>query len=116
MSRLWQTIDHRGNAPHCTVCLGNLPGDGRSVMGRRRRRVRVAVRPNAPTKLLIVDVVAEHDKETHEELAGEGDFGFGPSASMQEAVGPDIVQEGTAESGFALTLALHEDHGFSLAR
>jgi hypothetical protein len=33
--------------------------------------------PPAPAELVIVDVVAQHDEQPHEQLAGDGDFGFG---------------------------------------
>src|SRR6266542_4777715 len=50
-------------------------GDGRS--------------PPAPAELVIVDLVAQHNEEPHEELPGNSDFGFGSPASMHEgAVGP----------------------------
>src|SRR5260370_41967901 len=40
-------------------------------------------------ELVIVDLIAQHNEEAHEELAGDGDFGFGAPASMHEGeVGP----------------------------
>ena len=46
-------------------------------------------RPAPPTELVIVDLIAQHNKQPHEELAGDGDFGFGAPASMHEReVGP----------------------------
>src|SRR5713101_692964 len=38
-------------------------------------------------KLVIVDLIAQHNEEAHEELAGDGDFGFGTPASMHEGEG-----------------------------
>ena len=38
----------------------------------------------APAKLLIVDLIAEHDVEANKKCAGERDFRFGPSASMPD--------------------------------
>ena len=36
----------------------------------------------APLELVIVDLVAQHNEEAHEQLASDGDFGFGAPASM----------------------------------
>src|SRR5262245_46448318 len=48
--------------------------------------------PAAPTELVVVDLVAPHDEEPHEELPGDGDFGFGTPAPMEEGeVGPPEV-------------------------
>src|SRR6266700_6792903 len=43
-----------------------------------------AGRPPAPPELVIVDLVAQHDEEPHEELAGDGDLRFGAAAPMHE--------------------------------
>ena len=50
-------------------------------------------RAPASAKLLIVDVIAEHDIETHKELTSEGDFRLGPAAPLQdgEVATPKIV-------------------------
>src|SRR2546425_11725099 len=42
----------------------------------------------APLEFVIVDLIAQHNEQAHEELAGDGDFGFGAPAAMHErAVG-----------------------------
>src|SRR5712692_3997281 len=38
----------------------------------------------APAELVIVDLVAQHNEQPHEQLAGDRDFGFGASAPMDE--------------------------------
>src|SRR5882724_13082114 len=38
----------------------------------------------APLELVIVDLVAQHNEEAHEQLASDRDFGFGATASMHE--------------------------------
>ena len=50
-------------------------------------------RAPASAKLLVVDLIAEHDIETHEELTSEGDFRLGPAAAPQdrEVATPKIV-------------------------
>ena len=46
-------------------------------------------RPAPATELVIVDLIAQHNEQPHEELARDGDFGFGTPASMHEReVGP----------------------------
>lgn len=42
-----------------------------------------AVTP-APAELVVVDLVAQHNEEADEELAGDRHFGFGPSATTEE--------------------------------
>src|SRR2546422_11755049 len=38
----------------------------------------------APLELVIVDLVAQHNEQPDEQLAGDGNFGFGAPASMHE--------------------------------
>ena len=47
----------------------------------------------APAELGVVHLITEHDIEAHEELAGDGHFGLGPAAAMQdgEVATPKIV-------------------------
>src|SRR6266704_4249252 len=46
-------------------------------------------RPAPATELVIVDLITQHNEQPHEELSGDGDFGFGTPASMHEReVGP----------------------------
>jgi len=46
-------------------------------------------RPAPPTELVIVNPIAQHDEQPHEELAGDGNFGFRAPAPMHDgAVGP----------------------------
>src|SRR5437899_12913368 len=35
-------------------------------------------------ELVIVDLIPQHNEQPHEELAGDGDFGFGTPAAMHE--------------------------------
>src|SRR6266581_4008509 len=65
-------------------------------------------------ELVIVDLIAQHNEEAHEELAGDGDFGFGATASMHEGEVGSLevgihargmrggLPEGKAEEGAAL--------------
>src|SRR3989441_11964930 len=63
--------------PHWHECCG------RSASGRHL----LSAAP--PPELVIVDLVAQHNEQPHEELAGDGDFGFRASTSMHEReVGP----------------------------
>ena len=41
-------------------------------------------RPPAAPELVIVDVVAQHDEEPHEELAGDRDFRLGAPAPLRQ--------------------------------
>ena len=41
----------------------------------------------APLEFVIVDLIAQHNEQPHEELAGDGDFSFGTPASMHEGEG-----------------------------
>src|SRR5216683_2065252 len=41
-------------------------------------------RPPTAPELVIVDVVAQHDEEPHEELAGHGDFRLGAPAPLRQ--------------------------------
>src|SRR5262245_61543102 len=81
MSRAWQTIDNPENARTGPSAWGSsamaraLPhGHGR-VLGARHSPT--------PAKLLIVDLVAEHHTEAHEEFAGESDFRLRAAPAMQ---------------------------------
>src|SRR4029450_13088581 len=46
----------------------------------RRGRSRAA----PPTELVIVNLIAQHNEEAHEELAGDGDFGLWAPAPMDQ--------------------------------
>ena len=41
----------------------------------------------APAELVIVDLIAQHDKQPDEQLPGDGDFGFRAPAPMHEGEG-----------------------------
>src|SRR5262252_6598638 len=56
--------------------IRGLSGESGRGLGSRRAP--------APAKLLIVDLIAEHDIEAHKEFAGEGDFRLGPAPSMED--------------------------------
>src|SRR5215467_13517697 len=79
-----------------TPALDRLPGEGAwrwCALGDGDGRPRCLPRAAAPPKLLIVDLIAQHDIQTDEELAREGDFGLGPPAAMQdgEVTAPELV-------------------------
>jgi hypothetical protein len=38
----------------------------------------------APAELVVVDLVAQHNEQSHEQLPGDGDFGFGTPAPMHD--------------------------------
>jgi hypothetical protein len=50
---------------------------------------------------VVVDLIAQHDVEANEQLAGEGDFRLGPSAAMEdrEVAPPKIVVRARGEWG-----------------
>jgi hypothetical protein len=76
MSRSWQTIDHRENARTGTSAVGIGP---RSMPAFHdgHRKVRRARRPAAALEFLVVNLIAQHDVEAHEEFAGDGDLRLG---------------------------------------
>src|SRR5262245_61619149 len=63
---------------------------GTNALGRRSQTAARSGRGDggtptpAASKLVIVDPVAQHNEQPHEQLASDGDFGFGSSASMHE--------------------------------
>src|SRR2546422_6673412 len=61
---------------------GSRAGGGSRQSAPSLRRGRG--RPAPPTELVIVDLVAQHNEQPHEELAGDGDFGFRAPTSMHE--------------------------------
>ncbi len=52
--------------------------------GQALRRGRGDSDPAAPPKLVVVDLITQHDEEADEELTGDRHFGFGSSAPMEE--------------------------------
>ena len=70
-------MNHPEHARTGTSAVGGLRQSAISL-GRGRSR------PAPPTELVIVDLIAQHNEEAHEELAGDGDFGFRAPASMDE--------------------------------
>src|SRR5262252_9178871 len=79
-----------------TPALDRLPGEGAwrwCALGDGDGRPRCLPRAAAPPKLLIVDLIAQHDIQADEELAREGDLGLGPPAAMQdsEVTAPELV-------------------------
>src|SRR5215469_13798801 len=84
MSRSWQTIDHLENARTGTSALGSAPRSGRALHDGHRE-LTWSRRPAATPKFLVVNLIAQHDVEAHEELAGQGDPGLGPPPSMHDA-------------------------------
>src|SRR4030095_4091435 len=92
VSRSWQTIDDPENARTGPSAWGRRLATARALCDRHRRML-CAGRTAAPTELLIVDLIAEHDIQAYEELAGQGHFGLRPPASMQdgEVAAPQIV-------------------------
>src|SRR6266852_8982319 len=72
-----QTMNHPEHARTGTSAVG---GSSQAATSLGRGRGRAA----PPAKLVIVDLIAQHNEEAHEQLAGDGDFGFGAPASMHE--------------------------------
>src|SRR5262245_23390748 len=60
-----------------------MPWDGlRTAVSLRRRE---SGQPTPTTaELVVIDLVAQHDEQPHEQLPSDGDFGFGTSTSMDE--------------------------------
>jgi len=77
VSRSWQTIDHLENARTGTSALGSDPRSGRALHDGHRE-VLASGRGAAAPKFRVVNLIAQHDVETHKELAGQGDCGLGP--------------------------------------
>src|SRR5260370_16432127 len=74
-------MNHPEHARTGTSAVG---GSSQSAPSLRRSRRRAA----PPAELVIVDLVAQHNEEPHEQLARDGDFGFRAPAPMdQSAVG-----------------------------
>src|SRR6266700_6514863 len=59
---------------------------GTSAVGGSRQAATSLGRgqPAPATELVIVDLIAQHNKQPYEELAGDGDFGFRAAAAMHE--------------------------------
>src|SRR5262245_25650514 len=97
MSRSWQTMDDSENARTGPSALGSRPATARALPGRRRGPRRAT----ASAKFLVVDVIAEHDVEAHQERPGEGHPGLGSSATVQyrEGAAPQIVVRAGGEGG-----------------
>ena len=70
-------MNHPEHARTGTSAVG---GSRQAATSLRRGRGR----PAPPTELVIVDLITQHNEQPHEELAGDGDFGFGASAAMHE--------------------------------
>src|SRR3984893_4513473 len=74
-------MDHPEHARTGTSAVG---GSSQSAPSLRRGRGRTA----PATELVIVNPIAHHNEQPHEELAGDGDFGFRtPTPMDQGAVG-----------------------------
>ena len=61
-------------------------------------------RPTAPPEFIVVNLIAQHDVEAHQELSGEGDLRFGPPPPMHDAevaASQIIVRAGGQGRGFA---------------
>src|SRR5262245_22572265 len=65
--------------PHWNACLGTRD----SVRAALRRGEGGSPTP-APAELVIVDLIAQHDEQSHQQLPGDGDFGLGASTPMDE--------------------------------
>src|SRR5213593_2645034 len=66
---------------HARTGTNAVGGSRQAVTSLRRDRGR----PAPPTELVIVDLVTQHNEQPHEQLAGDGDFGFGAPAPMHES-------------------------------
>ena len=60
-----------------------MPWDSRRTVVSSGRRESGHPTP-APAELVVVDLVAKHDEQPHEQLPGDRDFGFGASAAMHK--------------------------------
>ena len=70
-------MNHPEHARTGTSAVGGARQSAPSL--RRGRR-----RPAPPAELVIVDLIAQHNEQPHEELAGDGDFGFRAPAPMDQ--------------------------------
>ena len=67
-----------------TPTLERMPWGRRSRFRISSRQGRGGHLPPAATELVVVDLVAQHDEQPHEELPGDRDFGFGAPTPMDE--------------------------------
>ena len=104
VNRSWQTIDHPENArTGPSAWERRSTTSGASAVGHGHVW---CVGGGAPpsTKLVVVDVIPEHDIEPDEKLPGQGDAGLRPAAAMQdgEVAAPQVVVgAGGQRSGLA---------------
>src|ERR1700730_9944036 len=70
-------MNHPEHARTGTSAVGGS-SQAATSLGRGRSR------PAPPTELVLVDLIAQHNEEAHEELAGDGDFGLRAPAAMHE--------------------------------
>src|SRR5262249_46743829 len=82
MSRSRRTINHPENTRTGTSALGRYRSS-RRPLHRGHRYARRSKCLAATAELRVINLIAEQDVETDEELASEGDFSLRPSASMQ---------------------------------
>src|SRR5262249_29003581 len=87
VSRSWQTINHPENARTGTSAVGSGQRSRRPSHGGDRY-ARSAAQLATTAKLVVVDVVAEHDVETNEELASERDFRLGTPTAIEHGKVP----------------------------
>jgi hypothetical protein len=82
--------------PHWNPCLGTYPpakGDAVRLCEDRWRHLLPSRRPAAPAEFLVVNLIAEHDVEPHEQFPGNGDDGFGAAAAPKQG---EVVTFGRA--------------------
>jgi len=103
VSRSLATIDHPENARTGTAARPRVLAS--DVLGLRGARMEVRARDAAaPSELGVVNLIANHDEEADEELAGHGHAGLGATPAMdQRAVDPVqvVIGAGGQWSGLA---------------
>src|SRR5215470_11371549 len=67
--------------PRGNECLGTDRWDPWAISLRRGEGASLTL---AAAELVMVDVVAQHSEQPHEQLAGHGDLGFGAPAPMDK--------------------------------
>src|SRR5882724_12205515 len=89
--RSWKTMNHSEHARTGTSAVGQWIQSATSL---RRDGSWTAPAP----ELVIIDLIAQHNEQSHEQLASDRHFGFGASAPMHEGeVGP--LEVGTHARG-----------------
>src|SRR5689334_22512804 len=90
--------------PHWNVGLGKSFRRGSPGLHGEDEGWRGSGGTTSAPKLLVVNLIAEHDVEADEELAGESHFGLGPAPAMQDrevAAAQIVIGAGREGGGLA---------------